>query len=296
MSLKPYRCNQLDCEEEDINVLVFGDYTGYSDTEGRLFIGGNAQLNHYSVGDVLPQSDGQRDDLVVQGDLTFPYGGISQGNAQVGGARDIGEEVRHAMGSYNGIFENADRFDFPQAKSCYNNRHDGICQMRPTGSVTRPVGSVLLTYTPDEQHDEDMIQVYTTDCNQLGAGQVSHFEANPHGSTIFVVVSGTQNCTLNHDVRGTKASKLIWTFCDATDLAIANNPKGSVLAPDADVVGSGMMEGQLIAKSFHGKGQQNNDIFDGCIPASFADMMNDDEDDFGEMPDLFKRGYVSLQA
>ena len=70
------------CTWVDINTLVFGDFisdaAGGSDTGGRLFIGGNADLNAYSVGDQLEQSNGDRDDLVVGGTLTYKSGTVSK--------------------------------------------------------------------------------------------------------------------------------------------------------------------------------------------------------------------------
>lgn len=36
------------------NSFIFGDFHGSSDTEGRLAVGGDAYLEHYSVGDKLP--------------------------------------------------------------------------------------------------------------------------------------------------------------------------------------------------------------------------------------------------
>src|SRR2546423_11957291 len=46
----------------------------FSDVQGRLAVGGNATITGYAVGDQLSNSNGNRDDLVVGGNLDFSNG------------------------------------------------------------------------------------------------------------------------------------------------------------------------------------------------------------------------------
>src|SRR4029077_21050524 len=54
------------------NVFVLGQVTqSYTDSEGRVAVGGDVRLTGYGLGSALPNSAGQRDDLVVGGRLTY---------------------------------------------------------------------------------------------------------------------------------------------------------------------------------------------------------------------------------
>jgi hypothetical protein len=63
---------------------------------------------------------------------------------------------------------------------------------------------------------------------------------------------------------------VLYSFITASsvDLAGSKHPMGSILAPDAGVVGGcGSMYGQLIAASYSGNTQFNNAAFSGTLPA-----------------------------
>ncbi|MES2179741.1 MAG: choice-of-anchor A family protein [Gemmatimonadota bacterium] len=67
------------------DVFVFGDFTHInSETNGRIAIGGNADMTNWGVGQFLPV--GYSDySLVVRGNLTSLEGGVFQGRTYVGG-------------------------------------------------------------------------------------------------------------------------------------------------------------------------------------------------------------------
>ena len=67
------------------NTFILNDFTApSSDTEGRLAVGGHANLANYSVGDKLSPSDDPV--LVVGGALTFTSGQVYHGDVMVGGS------------------------------------------------------------------------------------------------------------------------------------------------------------------------------------------------------------------
>src|SRR5262249_38300909 len=52
----------------EFTVFLLGDYTAsFTDSEGRVSVGGNVNFNGFGVGDRLPNSHGTRDDLIVGG-------------------------------------------------------------------------------------------------------------------------------------------------------------------------------------------------------------------------------------
>src|SRR5262249_38077646 len=70
----------------DYSAFILHDFNGYyGDIQGRLAVAGNATITGYAVGDKLADSNGQRDDLVVGGDLTFTNGQVFYGNVVYGG-------------------------------------------------------------------------------------------------------------------------------------------------------------------------------------------------------------------
>src|SRR5918993_1383668 len=75
----------------DFSAFVLHDANLYqSDVQGRLAVGGNAAITAYAVGDLLPDSDGTRDDLIVGGNLNFTNGQVYYGNVVHGGNGTFG--------------------------------------------------------------------------------------------------------------------------------------------------------------------------------------------------------------
>lgn len=76
------------------NALVLGNMSGYmSDVEGRLAVGGDLDLEHFSIGLLLDGSAGQKDNLTVGGDARIRHARVEYGNAVVGGSADVDQTV-----------------------------------------------------------------------------------------------------------------------------------------------------------------------------------------------------------
>ncbi len=71
------------------------------------------------------------------------------------------------------------------------------------------------------------------------------------------------------EIRGTAISNVLYNFYEAKSFIIRNiDVRGSILAPFAAInFDSGVQNGQMICKSLTGKGQFNNTLFYGNIPA-----------------------------
>jgi choice-of-anchor A domain-containing protein len=69
----------------DFNVFVLGRLAqSYSDAQGRVAVGGDANLTGYGVGDGPPNSAGRRDDLIIGGNLAYNQGQVFSGGGATG--------------------------------------------------------------------------------------------------------------------------------------------------------------------------------------------------------------------
>jgi len=262
------------CTWVDINTLVFGDFisdaAGGSDTGGRLFIGGNADLNAYSVGDQLEQSNGDRDDLVVGGTLTYKSGTVSKGNIVHAGTSDtIGSEVLHSM-VLNDIISGSS-FEFGPAETCMNTMSFNLMGLQSGGGHierTEVTGNAVLWFYKDlsiEYTSENPLDVYTVYCADLDGVTVFNFDNVPQHATTLINMIGTE-CTIDVAMQHPNPRMVVWNFPSTTSVTLGNYVEGSILAPSAAINATGMIDGQVIAKSWYGRGQQNYAPFMGCLP------------------------------
>jgi choice-of-anchor A domain-containing protein len=235
----------------DFNGFFFENFHSYySDTEGRLAIGGDATITGYGLGTQLSNSDGARDDLIVGGALDFSNGQVFNGNIAVGGAATIAENVGLPHGHVNHTVS----LDFAAAQTELQNKSAEWGALPTTGNVLNYYGTLKLTGTSTE------INVFHLSAAQLANAKGLEINA-PAGSTVLVDVEGT-DVTL-HDfaiwINGTDRSHVLFNFYQATSLTMqAIGIHGNILAPFADVeFNNGQINGELIAKSFDGNGQLN---------------------------------------
>ncbi|MDB4916226.1 MAG: motif putative anchor domain protein, partial [Gemmatimonadetes bacterium] len=67
-------------------VFVYNDFFhSYSETNGRLAVGGNAVLNHWGVAQFLPASQYNEFTMVVNGNVNANEGSVFHGKTYVGG-------------------------------------------------------------------------------------------------------------------------------------------------------------------------------------------------------------------
>ncbi len=233
----------------DFNLFVLKDmtYRG-SDTEGRVAVGGNANLTGYSVGALEPSN---QVNLVVGGNLTTQGGSVT-GKAIVGGAVSTqwydasgiqpagtplpvnfaSEATRLvALSDYLDTYANTGTVD----TVCYGAPGTNGCQV--TFNATAAGLNVF-------DIDTSILSDTNTITINLGAN-----------SKILVNVSGT---TVRLDggmsLNGGNASQVLFNFAQATDFVVGNMGfMGSALAPTAVYSGGGgVINGQLIVDSFSG--------------------------------------------
>lgn len=241
----------------EFNTFIFNDFTGSSDTEGRLAVGGNASLSSYSVGDKL--EPGQHEDILIVGeDLTVSGGRVYFGNIVVGGEANMpGYDVADGE-----LLTNQDELpiDFAAEEAYIKSLSAELSQESGNGNVEKQWGGIYLT-----GNGTDDTQIFNLDGSDLLAAHT--FQAsniNEDATVIFNVsgdLAGLTNMSMNSllPIR----NNVLFNFYEATSLTLGGiSVEGSILAPFANVINPmGVINGTIIANSWNGSMQQNHQPF-----------------------------------
>jgi choice-of-anchor A domain-containing protein len=244
-----------------ITTLSLGDFTGSSDTQGRLYVCGDAHLKSYSVSDGLPPST-TRTDLFVGGDLDFASGRIIGGNVVYGGDATLGNSV--AQGMYNRtITQQAGFFPCQHASTYYKAFALNIGTKASTGSTElKDDGTFVFT-----RQGAGALEIFDFECSLLPKINKMVFRGIPAGQTIVVNWRG-ETCNIKElNIVPINPAMVIFNFPDATKLNIKTSAiEASVLAPFAAVKGSGgYIRGMTVVGSWEGSTQQNYLKCEGCL-------------------------------
>ncbi len=247
---------------DGINTLVFEDATlSGADTEGRLFIGGNATLD-WTVGTAL-EFDCSRMDLVVGGDLVWNSGSAQNGMVVVGGS----VTRANGVGAACGIERNADAVDFDVAEQAFLNYSTHLTFYPTNGTVNVTYGTLTLIGT------NDIVNIFSLNAIDF-LGVTSIQLQVPVGSAVIINISGTNVALSNFGFGsigeckggGTECHMIIWNMYEAETVTISGiGLQGSLLAPLATVdFSNGMIDGQLIVRNLTGSGEHHPFMFTGC--------------------------------
>ena len=256
---------------KDYNMFVLEDMeVPSSDTQGKLAVGRDANLDGYSVGDQLPNSNGTVDMLIVGRDLIFKNGRVFNGNVVYGNNTNL---PKYSVSIEEGTLRKANVIDFASASSYLNNLSTQLSK-QPTNGATSfdsiSVGSeVFLTGT------DPFVNVFSVDGTKL-ANAVATTITVPNGSVVLINISGKIiKWGYGLIVNGTAYSNALFNFYEADSLILHDmNVTGSILAPKTSVnFIAGYQSGQMICRTYHGKGQMNIAPFIGNLPAS-KDVVN----------------------
>jgi len=233
------------------NVFVLGQVTqSYTDSEGRVAAGGDVRLTAYGIGSALPNSAGQRDDLVVGGGLTYDQGQVFNGNIVSGGTA-----VLQNVGLPNGTARQGAPVDFAAARTQLDALSAAFAGLAANETAADTYGTLRLTGA------DPTLDVFSLSAGELASADGLNITA-PAGATVLVNVSGTaaQMQYFGMTVSGTDRQHVLFNFPDATSLTLAGiSVQGSVLAPGADVTFSnGNLEGTLVAGTLTGSGEFHN--------------------------------------
>ncbi len=260
---------KADCEQINNSVFDLGPAKDYnlfvlqdlnqpsSDTEGKVAIGGNATLTNYSVADKLPQNSG--DVLIVGKTLIFNSGRVYNGNVVYGLSSNLPKDDA----SIDGTLRQENIINFSAAKTYLENLSQTLSGYSMNGLYTFQYGELALTGI------DPYLNVFKIKGTELS--QANNFVIDvPNGSAVLVNIDGNDvSWTGGLEVRGTAISNVLYNFYQATSLKVWGiDLRGSVLAPFADLnFVEGQQNGQMICKSMTGRGQFNNTLFFGNIPA-----------------------------
>ncbi|MCS6919765.1 MAG: choice-of-anchor A family protein, partial [Fimbriimonadales bacterium] len=231
------------------NLVSFGDMTAQnSDVEGKVAVGGNANLQNYSIA----FKDQGGDAFQVGGNVTFTNGTI-YGNLRHAGTASLTNVNFSAGGS---AIQGPTPFDFAAAYTFLRQHSTFWAGLTPNGTVTNFFGELRL------QGSSNSLNIFNINANDLvGINGVNILV--PNGSTALINVSGSSvnfpNIGYNYNSSQNNAlfQKVLWNLHQANSMSV-NSLRGSVLAVDAALNGSfGAIEGQVFVGSFSGPTQVN---------------------------------------
>lgn len=221
-----------------------------SDVEGRVAVGGDASFFAYGIGDKLTNSNGTRDDLIVQNDLEFTYGQVYFGNLVYGDTADL-ESIGTPYGDER---LQANVIDFAAAETALSEMSSALGSEAPNGRFRFNYSNLNLRGIHPE------LNLFTIAPENLATARSIHILV-PFGSTVVINVPGQavslQNLGLH--LRGVECSQLLWNFYEAEELTLSSiGLKGSILAPEASMLfNNGSLKGTAVVESMTGTGQFN---------------------------------------
>lgn len=243
---------------KEYNLFVLQDLTQpSSDTEGRIAVGRDATLANYSVGDKLTPNSG--DVLVVGRNLTYTSGRVYNGDVAYGNSTNL--PINQT--SIDGSLRKDSPINFASAKTYFENLSVTLSSYNVTGTTSFQFSGLTLTGT------DPHLNVFKVKGSDLSLANSFSVDV-PNGSAVLINIDGTDVAWSGGlEIYGTAINNVLYNFYQAATIKIKNiDVRGSILAPLADVnFESGVQNGQMICKSVTGKGQFNNALFFGNIPA-----------------------------
>jgi choice-of-anchor A domain-containing protein len=258
-------------EAHDFNLLTWNNANlRWSDTEGRVAVGGNATFHGYRIGETtnLTPATGS---FIVGGNLTVSDGGgeVHKGSIYVGGTYSGPSDLNKQPGSFISTnLGSAVPFDFASAKTALIAKSISWGAEASTGTSLLQWSTLTLTGSDAE------LNIFNITAAELASAYTLTINT-PLNAHVLINISGTTANFSNKGINGTfTTTTTVFNFYEATMLEMCSiGIQGSILAPMADVkFYNGQMNGQLIAKSFDGAswggavGQMNNNPFQNQTP------------------------------
>ncbi len=280
--------------DTSLNLLTFGDFSvPSSDVQGRVAVGGNANLTQYSINTVDGVNalyDGVG--LTVGGNLTF-------GSGQIFGNTLIGGNLSTSQGSsFAGDVQVAHNFsannNWVTAKSLsYRGVATGVRDTFPV-ATTAPV-SLGIDFASEQTRLTNLSQSFDKLVN-TGNGYTNGYigEANfvldaqgaslavfdltasdvlknlsfsnlAADTTVLINVHGQTVDFGQHGYDGFATGRVLFNLPEASQVTFASSVDASFLAPMASFSASGLITGQVVVAHWSGAGQVNDAAFVGQI-------------------------------
>jgi choice-of-anchor A domain-containing protein len=248
-------CTCLDYGDDTafgINTLALGNFSGSADTQGRLFVCGDADLRSYSVSDGLPPDS--RVDLFVKGDLRFPTGRVYAGDIAYGGEAFLGTSVTQGM--YNHTITQDDSVFKCDAATFYYQAYSLNIGTKPATGLASIADDGLLTLT---RRGVGNVEIFEVNCTDFAKISKMEFDGVPDGQSVVVNWRG-ETCDIKElNIVPSNAASTLFNFPEATLVSVKTTKiNANMLAPFALLDGSGgVIIGQSVVLNWEGSTQQN---------------------------------------
>jgi choice-of-anchor A domain-containing protein len=282
---------------DQFNLIDLGNLNTSSESEGRVFVGGNesGQLSNVGFnGGLTPSSAGYATltvDGSINGSANVQSGGISVGG-NVNGANLNGSSgtTSQVGGNANNINVNGGALQYGGSRSG-GNLNGGATAQHVTGLTPGIAAGTFqtlsnLTGTLDGLTGNSSVTVANNTATfnavanaqgqaifHIGSSVFSNgqFQFNLNGATSVIIdVDGATSLTSDANFLGGAAQNLahdlIWNFNDISSLNIGAEFGGTILAPDAAVSNTASIDGSLLAGSFSQSGELHSYDYQGTLP------------------------------
>jgi choice-of-anchor A domain-containing protein len=246
------------------DVFVFRDFNyTYSEVNGRLAVGGNANLLHWRVGNEL--TPGYSDfGLVVGGNMTSNEGSVAQGQTYAGGTY-AGNGTTGFPAAYPAPVGGASPIDFLSESARLTKISNDFAAMFTTGSVHLVnnelnfigkggynVFSVAIADLQNAPGGYDFVTPAgaTNVVNVLGSSSSSAFYNSGFFFDCTQVANQSSCLGGTNDNTPADAGRTVWNFNQQTALVFGGPVHGSLMAPNAAVTfGPGDVVGTIVVGS-----------------------------------------------
>lgn len=236
--------------------FFFGNASRVMDVEGRFAVGGNLETSGFSFGYRAPYGS-TGPSLVVGGNVKLGTGAIyAAPNVNVDTNASVGPITSWEKPLGYGVFAGSNTslsvhdlrqgsvIDFAAAKTQLSNLSQNLGAQAANGQVEAKWGGLYLT--GDNSSDT---QVFNINSNQLGNLFLQNI--NPNAQVVVnvtasgkVVFSGGQDGQLEQ-----LRDRVLFNLVNANEVSISTFTYGSILATKANMLGTGHVEGSVIANS-----------------------------------------------
>jgi len=244
-SVAPHDLSPASDDQGFFCAYIGGDLDAYGgDVEGRVAVGGNYTVHSsYSIGDRLVQSNGGRDDAIIDGVFT------NQGaNWQVfSGNLVYGDNYAGTMVSFGGqgnhAFQQKGRLDFDAAFAYFRSQSAALAALPDNGEVLHDGwGGITFRGSNAKQN------VFTFPLDALQSWGATITIDVPKSSTVIINVPGSSFYMPGGSINNPYRDNTVFNFYEASDVKFRwYQMEGTVLAPDADFsIEGGQINGQAI--------------------------------------------------
>jgi choice-of-anchor A domain-containing protein len=264
------------------NIFVKNDFIQPgADSQGRIAVGGNANIGQYDVGVNYDSSygssgiqfwkdqSGYSDVLIVGGDLKTTGWGNIKGNAIVGGS--ISDVSGH---SAKGYIQKSNPIDFTAEFNALTGLSINLSTMNSNASVDFKYNNWIILKSDFGVSSSDVVYANVSGEMLKNATDFSAISLRPE-NTLIVNVSGKDIHfdSLNYGQRESLSAldmspgHILFNFYEAENLTFDYGGfRGNILAPNANFkFQSGDLSGQVIAKSWTGNWGAQANLWDGLF-------------------------------